>query len=210
MRVVVQFEASGSWPDTLDAIADVKAAFYLRMADCLLERSGVGAAHATPAWVDVQCNGFLFRIVIYYPREVQLLQQRGDWRGAYALWFAMEEQPRLVSAMRGLALQYPAFGPTVSLLKRWLCAHLVPLEDEYGQAQASVSPFFFLGHPASHQFGTLNLNFAVTHAHDRRAIGHTRRPRGRTHLPAHQQLARVSGGPLHMWLLSRTTVIGNV
>jgi hypothetical protein len=153
MRVVVQFEASGSWPDTLDAIADVKAAFYLRIAASLSKRSAATATpavtRATPAWVDIHIGGYLFRLVIYHPREVQLLQQRGDWRAAYALWFEMEEHTRLSSSIRALALQHPAFGPTASLLKRWLSAQLVPLEEDSHGAGSTMSSMFFLGNRSS-------------------------------------------------------------
>lgn len=77
--VALTFEASGAWPDDVDALGDVKSALHLQLADSLNRQSG-GAATACVDYVDVVHDGLPFRLCVFHKRELSLLRERGTAR----------------------------------------------------------------------------------------------------------------------------------
>ena len=52
VSVLIQFETSGKWPDDIEAVQHIKAAFHLKIADCIRNETHSFAV-ATPTFVDV-------------------------------------------------------------------------------------------------------------------------------------------------------------
>ena len=66
-------QASGKWPDDLEAISHLKAAFYLQIA------KGLEAQHQVECNPSMEClhvlaDGYVFELMISYPRQIELLR----------------------------------------------------------------------------------------------------------------------------------------
>eukprot|EP00457_Paulinella_chromatophora_P000713 gb/GEZN01000713.1/.p1 GENE.gb/GEZN01000713.1/~~gb/GEZN01000713.1/.p1 ORF type:complete len:1247 (-),score=274.37 gb/GEZN01000713.1/:10-3750(-) len=135
IEVVLKFETSNKWPDDLRAIARIKTAFYLRLGDALKQQYGL-VVWVGLGCVDVMVDGFAFRLRICQQRELLVLKADlaegrplppkgllgmlpGD------LEWVLVHRPWLTSTLSGVQAQYPLFGPSCRLVKRWLAAHLL-------------------------------------------------------------------------------------
>jgi len=67
----IQFEPSSSWPRGLPAITAIKSAFYVEIMKALKKQFKI-QSHASSNHLDVYYEGFVFRFVIFYPKEVIL------------------------------------------------------------------------------------------------------------------------------------------
>ncbi|KAF2130024.1 Nrap protein [Dothidotthia symphoricarpi CBS 119687] len=146
--VVLQFEASGRWPDDLCAIQRTKIAFLLRMSDLLsnLESeyvSRVGLENPSQpatnqAFLDVTvASGFTFRIRIYHDREVTLFERQlkdktldAPSRESAAASLALYKRefvntPLHSQVLQTLSTRFPALSPSIRLTKRWFASHLL-------------------------------------------------------------------------------------
>lgn len=74
LGVVVSLERSMKWPDDLDAIRATKTAFLLKMKYSLSAHHRVHST-ATRSYLDVSFKGFVFRMRLYHPRELTLLER---------------------------------------------------------------------------------------------------------------------------------------
>jgi len=74
LQVLVQFENSSAWPDDLMAIQKLKSGFYIKIAQGL---STVHKMHCTPTpeYVDIQYQGYVFRLAIHQLREAILMDR---------------------------------------------------------------------------------------------------------------------------------------
>ncbi|XP_046857111.1 nucleolar protein 6-like isoform X2 [Xenia sp. Carnegie-2017] len=72
-EVLIQFETSGEWPDDIEAIQRIKAAFLLNIAN-LLKKDHQVPTNATTKHVDVLKDGYVFRLRIAHYREMVLLK----------------------------------------------------------------------------------------------------------------------------------------
>lgn len=133
VEVVLQLALSGKWPDDTQAIRRVRAAFSIKIAECLKTQCGL-VAQAFPNHVDVLKDGFVFRLRVAYQREPALLRQCVmpdgmvkivDCKEALILEKETNQLPKLTSFLHGLHQQQPAFGPAVCLAKRWMSAHMI-------------------------------------------------------------------------------------
>jgi len=132
MEVVLQFETSGKWPDDPTAIQHIKAAFHIRLAELLRTECSLVTA-ASAKHVDVQKDGFVFRIKITHYREMVLLQKNNstedfkedDEKRAKELEREIVHLPLLTSTLHGIQQQFSAFSGTVRLSKRWVSAQLL-------------------------------------------------------------------------------------
>ena len=60
VNCIVHFQASGQWPMRIQALARVKTALYLAMANALRKKHDV-LARASRGYLDVPFEGFVFR-----------------------------------------------------------------------------------------------------------------------------------------------------
>ncbi|XP_050083526.1 nucleolar protein 6-like [Anopheles aquasalis] len=139
IHATIQLAASGKWPDQLEAIRRLKAAFYLRIADCIGEVPGPTArkpvAQAYGEYLDVLYEKFLFRFVIIHQREISILREYlaenkvtrllRDTDESVALEMQATILPKLGGILHGLHQQYFSFGSVASIAKRWLYAQLI-------------------------------------------------------------------------------------
>lgn len=144
-RVILQFEASGAWPAEIAAVERVKAALLLKLTSVLQSKLGeaVSAVQVNSSFLDVFAAGYVFRLLVFYPREIFIrsaVTTVSNFAQCYHLWFHFEERPRLTAAIRALHGRYPAFGPTAQLVKRWLASQLVPVVSDGEFPQDSAAP----------------------------------------------------------------------
>uniref|UniRef100_A0A131YG99 Nucleolar protein 6 n=1 Tax=Rhipicephalus appendiculatus TaxID=34631 RepID=A0A131YG99_RHIAP len=131
--VVVHMEATGKWPDDLEALRRVKAAFHLTLARLLRDNKHlITAAH--PEYVDVFKGGFVFRVRIAAHKEIGLARQSIAPNGAIKIRdtelsskieLETEILPGLTSTLHGLQQQHSTFSAACRLAKRWVASHLL-------------------------------------------------------------------------------------
>ncbi|KAJ6153792.1 hypothetical protein N7470_006751 [Penicillium chermesinum] len=145
--VALQFESSSRWPDDFAAIQMTKAAFLLKIGDCLKSSGAASSCQVglenesskilNNAYLDIVHNsGFLFRLRIHHDREQTLLERRLKNKTisprereevAFALFKFKQlfvHAPRLTQAMRSLCTRFPLLSPTIRLVKHWFNSHL--------------------------------------------------------------------------------------
>jgi len=131
-KVIIQFETSGKWPDDIDAIQHIKAAFQIKLAKLIREQLKCPTV-ATPAYTDVIKNGYVFRFVVVHYREMMLHK---ECEGNSVILKQHEEQvkeldiiivkkPVHTTLIHGLNARFLAYGPTVRLSKRWISSQLL-------------------------------------------------------------------------------------
>lgn len=123
-RFVIQFESSGKWPDDLSAIAALKTAFYLKLAELLEAQAAPLRCDPRRAALAVIVDGVPFIGTIMHSKEEKLLVAAGDVAGAAALARATSAGVAHTAAMHVIASRHAAFGPTARLCKRWLHCQL--------------------------------------------------------------------------------------
>lgn len=120
LDVVMQLESSGAWPDDVQAIRAVRAAFYIHLAQ-LINQHLSWQTQVTVEFLDVWCEGFVFRLHIHHERELVLLE-RADLTSAVARRLRKRQvlRPLHNSTLHGIYARYPAIGPAVRLAKTWV------------------------------------------------------------------------------------------
>lgn len=132
LKVLLTLETSGKWPDDLEAVKRVKAAFYLKLGERLQKQFQL----VTKTFADgviVVYEGYVFQLVIAYQRDIALLKRTMEDGLIKYRDNAQSQQlerdivilPRLTTALRGLQAQHPAFSCTVRLVKRWIASHML-------------------------------------------------------------------------------------
>ncbi|XP_022104719.1 nucleolar protein 6-like [Acanthaster planci] len=133
VKVICQLEGSGKWPDDLAAIQRIKAAFHIRLGQLLHNQCKL-VTSATPKYVDVLKEGYVFRVEVAHRREIGLLKETVTPDGmkvlrdnpqSLELEIRTVMLPRLTSTLHGLQQQHVPFSGTARLAKRWLCAQLL-------------------------------------------------------------------------------------
>ncbi|GLG96489.1 Nucleolar protein 6 [Gryllus bimaculatus] len=170
VEAVMTLELSGKWPQNLEAVRRLKAAFCVQMAKALRKECKL-CAQAHIDFVDIWKDGFVFRIWLAALKEVSLMKQRVDALGVVGYHdtpetMALEQKlvllPKLTSSLHGLHQQFPGSGPTVCLAKRWLSSqlmgppHFPDLVIELLVAYLFVSPEPFYP-PVQSQLGLLHF-----------------------------------------------------
>ncbi|KAK0713071.1 Nrap protein [Lasiosphaeria miniovina] len=147
METVISFEASGKWPENIVAIQRTKVAFLL-MIGSLLEKSKVGQVKTylgledakyeseNLAFLDVVYDsGASFRLRIHSDLEETLLERQvkdktleQHVRSKATTLLAKLRRlytnlPLHNQAMTTFAARFPAFSPSVRLVKHWFNAH---------------------------------------------------------------------------------------
>lgn len=143
--VVLTFETSGHWPDHLEAVQKIKAAFLQRIADLLMEKItysqcnlafDLDTSHQSDnvALEILLPSGYAFRARIYHERERTLLSQLPTNTPA-EIQHVQEmlkhhttrfiAKPQHHSAISALQNAFPALGTAIRITKRWFRAHLL-------------------------------------------------------------------------------------
>ncbi|XP_076350241.1 nucleolar protein 6 Mat89Ba isoform X2 [Tachypleus tridentatus] len=174
LKVVVHMEGSGKWPDDIQAIRQVKAAFHIRLAELLKRQFSLTAA-PFPEYVDIFMDGYVFRIIIACHKELILSRQVMTPEGMVAVKHSEESQhlerqtvllPKLTSTLQGLHAQHSIFSASCRLAKRWVNSqllgdHISEVCIELLVASLFLSPTPFTV-PGNHDWQTspliLNLN----------------------------------------------------
>ena len=134
LEVLLSLQTSGKWPeDDLEAVRRIKAAFYIELADKLRKHFQL-VAQVFVDHIITEHNGFVFKLVIAYKREVALLKRIVEPTGIVKSYDNPESlllhrqtqiRPKLSAALRGLQAQQPAFSSAVRLAKRWVAAQML-------------------------------------------------------------------------------------
>ncbi|KAK4699493.1 U3 small nucleolar RNA-associated protein 22, partial [Phenoliferia sp. Uapishka_3] len=144
--IVLTLEGSGRWPEDLEGVQKIKAAFLSKIAEGLARLHTVVKAEVVfdlesrpiddnVALEILTASGFAFRARIFYDRSLLLLQQRETKLGGptssptdsplevYQERFV--HAPRHHAALATLQHHFTSYSPTVRLVKRWLSAHML-------------------------------------------------------------------------------------
>ena len=144
--VILTMEGSGRWPEDLEGIQKIKAAFLAKIAEQLgplqsIFRAQVVfdiAARPTDDNVSLEiltATGFAFRARIHYDRSLLIIKSRASKMGAtsentidssldlYNERFV--HAPRHHAALATLQHHFTSYSPTVRLVKRWFSAHML-------------------------------------------------------------------------------------
>jgi U3 small nucleolar RNA-associated protein 22 len=117
----------------LESIRRMKTAFYLEISKSLSKKHKI-VSSVKPDCLDVLYEGYVFRYRLYVSREVGFLKRETTTNGVTVYKDTPESRememrlnvlPKLTGALKGLQSQYPSFGPTTALVKRWLRSHLI-------------------------------------------------------------------------------------
>eukprot|EP01132_Coremiostelium_polycephalum_P004866 gene4866-6065_t len=120
MEILLHFEQSRQWTSDLDSIHALKTAFLLKIAR---ELEGTDFnPKLTEEYLDIQCQGFVFRLISYYPKELEFM--RDQWK--------LERLPAIESLqhnslhhtyIQSLHTAFPSYGHTTRLALRWIHSH---------------------------------------------------------------------------------------
>uniref|UniRef100_A0A2R5L987 Nucleolar protein 6 n=1 Tax=Ornithodoros turicata TaxID=34597 RepID=A0A2R5L987_9ACAR len=133
VEVIVHMEASGKWPDDLDALQRVKAAFHIALAKELKQQCSLPTL-VRPGYIDILKEGFVFRVRIACHKEITLAKvqvtpdgmvKMKDTEASLHLEYLTERLPGLTSSLHGLQQQHGTFGAACRLAKRWVSAQFL-------------------------------------------------------------------------------------
>ena len=110
LEVVLQLEGSSRWPGSLDAVRAMKTALHVRLADCLETFKGSEMqCTAARGHVDVELEGFCFRLFLQCPQEVELLRRKvGVSAGNSIGGFQFGAPPMIMGGAGGAGEDAPA------------------------------------------------------------------------------------------------------
>uniref|UniRef100_A0A8C4U9H9 Nucleolar protein 6 n=1 Tax=Falco tinnunculus TaxID=100819 RepID=A0A8C4U9H9_FALTI len=154
LRIICHMEGSGQWPQDKEAIKRIKAAFHLQLAELLQQQHQLVCRPAV-THTDVYKDGYVFRLQVAYHREPLILKEVVTPEGMLKYQDTEESRqleletlhlPYLTSSLHGLQQQYPVFGSTCRLAKRWVSAQL--LSDNISEECVDLLVAFLFLHPA--------------------------------------------------------------
>ncbi|KAI5476161.1 pre-rrna processing protein Utp22 [Pseudohyphozyma bogoriensis] len=146
--IILTLEGSGRWPEDLEGVQKIKAAFLSRIAEGLSKLHTIVSAQvvfeldARPIDDNVSleiltATGYAFRARIYYERSLLLHQEREEQLGLITEGPSatttpldvFEERfvhaPRHHAAIATLQHHFISYSPTVRLVKRWFSAQML-------------------------------------------------------------------------------------
>ena len=128
LKLIIQFESSGSWPSDLHAIRNLKTAFYLQLSNLLSNQFHIRCIpHLNH--LNVYFEGYLFQLIIYYHKEVTLLLEDKNNNNNKILGQEYEKmmvnKTQIHSAIHSFHLRNAnCYGTSVRIVKRWFNCHL--------------------------------------------------------------------------------------
>ncbi|KAN0027865.1 hypothetical protein ACTFIV_009689 [Dictyostelium citrinum] len=121
ISILLQFEQSQQWTKDVDSINALKQAFLLKIAREL--QGSAFQPRLTQKFVDLCVDGFIFRCIAYYPKEIEFMREQ--W-----LLDGLDEQESLQrnsqhhTLIQSLHTTYSSYGPTTRIALRWIHSHL--------------------------------------------------------------------------------------
>ena len=122
MEVVVHLASTSAWPEHKEAIAHIKTALYCKIAQRLRKERRLVSIPRRDC-VDVLVQGQVFRVYVFHPREVLLLESIGLEPQAAALHKQLDLLPQHAELVANYDKFHRFFSPAVRLLKRWASVH---------------------------------------------------------------------------------------
>jgi U3 small nucleolar RNA-associated protein 22 len=133
---IIQLSASGKWPDEVDAMQRIKAAFYNEISKKMHAQFPTTTVSVMPDCIEALKGGFVFRLQIVHPKEIALAKEEiSPTNNLTKLYRENEESlrleyeskilPKLTSYLHGLHHRFASFGPTAAIAKRWLYSQMI-------------------------------------------------------------------------------------
>ncbi|PIK61546.1 hypothetical protein BSL78_01559 [Apostichopus japonicus] len=153
-RVVCHLEDSGKWPDSVDAIQNIKTAFYIKISELLKKQFKIPSV-PTEKFLDILQGGFAFRIEVAHVKELGLLKESRSNLGHLVLQeneasVVLEKRtvslPRFTNSIYGVYQEHKSFGLTARLAKRWVASQL--LSDHFPDEAVELLVASLYLHPA--------------------------------------------------------------
>jgi len=125
--VVCKLDGSSKWPENHVAIQRIKTAFYIKFA------KSIRSSHDTLSvgsheFVDILLDGFVFRLRIFYPRELAVRKLQG--RPYRTMKQELQHLPRHGSQIRAIAIRYGSFPMASRICQRWCREHMFTFSTE--------------------------------------------------------------------------------
>ncbi|KAL7016232.1 hypothetical protein ACKWTF_009968 [Chironomus riparius] len=156
---VIQLAPSGKWPDNIDAMKRIKAAFYIEISKKMSSKYPSTSIQVMPDCVEILKDKFVFKLKIVHPKEIALAKEEISTKNNLSTLYKANEEsnrlefenvllPKLNSFLHGLHCRFPSYGPTVAIAKRWLYSQMI---DSYlwpdECTELLVAEMFLKNHP---------------------------------------------------------------
>ncbi|KAJ3235098.1 hypothetical protein HDU81_000845 [Chytriomyces hyalinus] len=168
MDVVIEFESSAKWPDSVPALQHMKLAFYCKIADLIASQipgslatvSKPDLSDLTTGWLNVRMpSGYSFRARIRTGVELALANAAlisatstgvPHLKSSAAARASQTEQiyktiGTHTHRFQNVHFRYPHLSSTVRLVKRWISAHLLSLHFSEEAIEILVTSVFVNG-----------------------------------------------------------------
>lgn len=133
---ILQLAPSGKWPNEIDAMKRIKAAFYIEIGKRMSVQYPAIVIGVKTDCVEILKNRQLFRLKIVHPKEIALAKEIISTSNNLTKLYRTNEEslklefensllPKLTSFLHGLHHRFPSFGPSVAMAKRWLYSQLI-------------------------------------------------------------------------------------
>ena len=124
MIVILHFEHSNCWPqENAKALEALKSAFYIQIHRAF-QKYDVATSLLSRKYLDVVVYGFAFRCFIKSSTENKCRHKLYAGKKQRLKRRELRFMPKYGRAIQGVADKYAYFGPTVSVVKRWLSCNL--------------------------------------------------------------------------------------
>ncbi|XP_041363671.1 nucleolar protein 6-like [Gigantopelta aegis] len=133
MEVVCMLETSGKWPEDMEGVRRLKAAFLIQIGNALSSQCLL-PVQIKPACVHVLKDGYVFQVKLSYSREIAVSKmikmadgtvKFKDTEESVSLEKDTKILPVLTSTLHGLYQQHNSFSCVVRLAKRWTAAQML-------------------------------------------------------------------------------------
>ncbi|XP_025834948.1 nucleolar protein 6 [Agrilus planipennis] len=133
IECVIHLSLHSKWPNDFEALKHIKTAFYLKISELLKEKSNV-KSNVRPEFFDVYYKGYVFRFTLYHPKEIKFLKKEVDSTGTISYKDTedsinyekeLDIACKISGALNGIQSQFSSFGPSNTLIKRWLRSQLI-------------------------------------------------------------------------------------
>uniref|UniRef100_A0A915PV07 Nucleolar protein 6 n=1 Tax=Setaria digitata TaxID=48799 RepID=A0A915PV07_9BILA len=130
VEVQITMEHSGKWGEELGAIARLKTAFYIELSKILKDKHSISAVPFDD-YLIIHFNTVVFRLVIAYPKEVQIMRKLNsgktgipkDSPASRLKELEVVLTPQLAAFLHSTSQRFEAFPDTCRLAMYWLSSH---------------------------------------------------------------------------------------